>query len=232
MTAAGSTSIVAAAAVAAGGLTAAATAPASEVPDAYPATPAAALRLLMEGNERWVRGRSRHPDQSVAWREHVAAHQEPFATVVSCIDSRVPPELVFDRGLSDLFVIRTGAQTQDDLVVLGSVEFGPNAYPSARLIFVLGHERCGAVTAAITAIQNGQRAPGHIQAVVNALRPAYDIAVLQPGDLVDNMVRAQTKLTVHRLKRDPLLRGLIVSDGLKIVGGRYDLDTGRVEIIA
>jgi carbonic anhydrase len=97
----------------------------------------------MQGNERWVRGRPRHPHQSVAWREHVAAHQEPFATVVSCIDSRVPPELVFDRGLSDLFVIRTGAQTLDNLVVLGSVEFGPNAYPSARLIFVLGHDRDG-----------------------------------------------------------------------------------------
>jgi carbonic anhydrase len=232
MSAAGSTGIVAAAAAAAGGLGGAATASAREVPEVFPDTPAAALRLLMQGNERWVRGRPRHPHQSVAWREHVAAHQEPFATVVSCIDSRVPPELVFDRGLSDLFVIRTGAQTLDNMVVLGSIEFGPNAYPSARLIFVLGHERCGAVTAAIPAIQSGQRVPGHIQAVVDALRPAYHIAVRQPGDLVDNMVRAQTKLAVRRLKEDHLLRELIVSDGLKIVGGRYDLDTGRVQIIA
>jgi len=225
--AAGAAGIVAA--VGAGGLTDAAAARVDEPP---PATAAAALRLLMEGNKRWVRGRARHPHQSVAWREEVAPHQDPFATVVSCIDSRVPPELVFDRGLSDMFVIRTGAQTLDDRVVLGSVEFGPNAYPSARLIFVLGHARCGAVTAAIPAIQTGQPAPGHIQAVVDALRPAYHEASGQPGDLIDNMVRAQTKLTVRRLKHDSLLRELIISDGLKIVGGHYDLDTGVVERIA
>ncbi|MGO8886778.1 MAG: carbonic anhydrase [Streptosporangiaceae bacterium] len=201
-------------------------------PDAYPASQTEALRLLMQGNERWVRGRPRHPHQSVAWRHHVAGHQEPFATVVSCIDSRVPPELVFDRGLGDLFVIRTGAQALDELVVLGSVEFGPDGYPSARLIFVLGHARCGAVQGAIASIQSGQRAPGHIQAVVNALRPAYHVAIRQSGDLVDNMVRAQTKLTVQRLKKDPLLRKLIVTDGLMIVGGHYDLDTGVVQIIA
>jgi carbonic anhydrase len=230
LSAAGSTGI--AAALAGGGLAGAADAWAGDQPGSYPTSQAAALKLLMEGNERWARGRPRHPHQSVAWRHHVAGHQEPFATVVSCIDSRVPPEIVFDRGLGDLFVIRTGAQTLDDLVVLGSVEFGPDGYPSARLIFVLGHARCGAVTAAISAIESGKRAPGHIQAVVDALRPAYHVAVRQPGDLVDNMIRAQTKLTVQRLKRDPLLRRLIVSDGLRIVGGHYDLDTGVVKIIA
>jgi len=88
------------------------------------------------------------------------------------------------------------------------------------------------VQGAIASIQSGQRAPGHIQAVVNALRPAYHVAIRQSGDLVDNMVRAQTKLTVQRLKKDPLLRKLIVTDGLMIVGGHYDLDTGVVQIIA
>jgi len=230
LSAAGSTGIVAA--LAGGGLAGAAVARASDEAGSRPPSQTAALKLLMEGNERWARGRPRHPHQSVAWRHHVAGHQEPFATVVSCIDSRVPPEIVFDRGLGDLFVIRTGAQTLDDLVVLGSVEFGPDGYPSARLIFVLGHARCGAVTAAISSIETGKRAPGHIQAVVDALRPAYHVAVRQPGDLTDNMIRAQTKLTVQRLKRDPLLRRLIVSDGLRIVGGHYDLDTGVVKIIA
>jgi carbonic anhydrase len=205
---------------------------AAAVTEPYPASQAAALRLLMQGNQRWVRGRARHPHQSVGWRHHVAGHQEPFATVVSCIDSRVPPEIVFDRGLGDLFVIRTGAQALDQLVVLGSVEFGPNGYPSSRLIVVLGHARCGAVTAKISAIQTGQRAPGHIQAVVNALRPAYRVAIRQHGDLTDNMIRAQTRLTVRRLKQDALLRELIVTDGLMIVGGHYDLDTGRVQLIA
>ena len=99
-------------------------------------------------------------------------------------------------------------------MVLASVEFGPDGYRSSRLISVLGHGRCGAGTAATSAIQTGQRAPGHIQAVVDALRPAYHVAVGQPGDLVNNMIRAQTKLTVPRLRKDPRPRRLILSDGL------------------
>jgi carbonic anhydrase len=198
-----------------------------------PIPPDEALRLLMEGNQRWVQGQLEHPHQSVARRLEVAPHQDPFAVVFSCIDSRVPPEIVFDRGVGDLFVVRTGAQALDELVVLGSLEFGPNGYPSARLIFVLGHQGCGAITAAIDSIQSGVPAPGHIQAVVDALRPAYDLAVSEPGDdLVEKMVRAQVVLTVQRLRDDPLLAALIRSEGLKVVGGRYDLTTGRVEIIA
>ncbi|HLZ38345.1 MAG TPA: carbonic anhydrase [Mycobacteriales bacterium] len=104
-------------------------------------------------------------------------------------------------------------------------------------MFVLGHELCGAVTAAIAAIrQHHGRAPGHIQHVVDALRPAYTLAVRQPiregGDLVDNMVRAQTRLTVAQLRRDHLLAERLRRGALGVVGGRYDLDTGRVEVIA
>jgi carbonic anhydrase len=194
--------------------------------------PREALKLLMEGNQRWVRGELEHPNQSVERRYEVAAHQDPFAVLFSCIDSRVPPEIVFDRGVGDLFVNRTGAEALDELVVLGSSEFGPNGYESARLIFVLGHEGCGAVTAAIAAIESGVPAPGHIQAVVDALRPAYDAAVETPGpDLVEKMVRSQVKLTVERLKADPLIAELIRDHGLLVVGGRYGLVSGEVEII-
>ena len=199
---------------------------------AAPPGPVKALRLLMEGNQRWVSGMAKHPRQSVAWRHQVAHHQNPFATVVSCVDSRVPPEIVFDRGLGDMFVIRTGAQTLDDLVVLGSVEFGPVNYPSARLLFVLGHQGCGAVAAAIRHIQSGIPAPGHIQAVVDALRPAYRLAKRQPGNLLDNTIRAQTRLAVQRLKRDPVLARLIATENLTIIGGHYGLDSGAVRIIA
>jgi carbonic anhydrase len=229
VTAAGSTG---AAALAAAGLGGAAAQAEEMHGESRPASPAIALRMLMQGNERWVRGLPRHPHQSVAWRRHLAGGQKPFATVLSCIDSRVPPEIVFDRGLGDLFVARTGAPVLDDGVVLGSVEFGPNGFPSTRLIFVLGHARCGAVSGAISAIQSGRRAPGQIQAVVDALRPAYRVAIRQPGDLEDNMIRAQTRLTVERLKRSPLLRRLIRTEGLLIVGGHYNLDTGRIRLIA
>ena len=194
--------------------------------------PEEALRLLMEGNRRWSRGRPRHPHQSIPWRWHVARRQDPFATVFSCVDSRVPPEIVFDRGIGDMFTIRTGAQALDEGVVLGSIEFGPYNYCSARLMFVLGHQQCGAIAAAIEVIESGCRAPGHIQAVVDALKPAYYVAKPQPGCLIDNMTRAQTRLTVQRLKRDPLLRELINTSGLKIVGGYYYLRSGLVEIIA
>jgi carbonic anhydrase len=196
-----------------------------------PANPREALQLLVAGNRRWISGCVRHPHQSTARRAVVAAGQSPFAVVFSCIDSRVPPELVFDRGLGDIFIVRTGAQAVDD-VALGSVEFGPNELDTP-LIVVLGHERCGAVIATIDAIQHhGGRAPGHIQAVVDALRPAYEVAATQPGDIVDTMVRAQTTLTVARLKADPLLTGRIRSGALAVVGGRYDLGTGRVDLIA
>jgi len=190
------------------------------------------LNVLMEGNQRWVLGQLEHPDQTVERRLALAPHQDPFAVVFSCIDSRVPPEIIFDRGIGDLFVLRTGGQALDEQVVLGSIEFGPAGYEQARLIVVLGHERCGAVIAAIEAIQSGVLAPGHIQAVVDALHPAYEVAVRQPGDLVENMVRAQVRLTVDRLKADPLIADLISDHGLLVVGGRYGLESGKVEIIA
>ncbi|HEY3906309.1 MAG TPA: carbonic anhydrase [Streptosporangiaceae bacterium] len=186
---------------------------------------------MRRGNQRWVTGDLEHPHQTVARREETSHHQDPFAVVFSCIDSRVPPEIVFDRGIGDLFVIRTGAQVLDRSIVLGSIEFGPNGYNS-QLIVVLGHSECGAVIAAIGVFEGGDPPPGHIGAVVDALRPAYLVAKPEPGSLVDNMVRAQVRLTVAELKSDPLLAKLMVEKGLRIVGGHYDLFTGVVDIIA
>lgn len=191
-----------------------------------------ALSKLMEGNRRWVTGALEHPHQTVARREETAIHQDPFAVVFTCIDSRVPPEIVFDQGIGDLFVIRTGGEVLDQGIVLGSPEFGSNGYDSARLIMVLGHSECGAVLAAIKSIQTGEQAPGHIGALVDALRPAYQVAEREPGDLTENMVRAQVRLDVAALKADPLLAKLIDQQGLLIVGGRYDLKSGVVDIIA
>ena len=191
--------------------------------------PGNVLGLLLEGNRHWANPPLRHPNQTAERRLRVAPHQDPFALVFSCIDSRVPPEIVFDRGVGDLFVIRTGGQVLDEAIVLGSIEFGPAVYESCRLIVVLGHQRCGAIMAAIEWFQRGVPVPGHVNAVVDALRPAYDTAVGRPGDLTENMVRAQVELTVRELKADQHLAG---TKGLLIVGGRYDLESGVVEIIA
>jgi len=157
----------------------------------------------------------------------VAARQDPFATIVSCIDSRVPPETVFDQGIGDLFAVRTGAQTIDGLVT-ASIEYGPleNGTP---LIVVLGHERCGAVIAAVQAIQSDERLPGHLDAIVERLRPAYHKASsAMGGDLVDQVVRAQIHRTVSSLAHDGPLAALVDSGDLGIVGAYYDLDTGIV----
>jgi len=100
------------------------------------------------------------------------------------------------------------------------------------MMLVLGHGGCGAVKAAIKSFQTGEPAPGHIEAVVRALRPAYEVAVRQPGDLLDNTIRAQIKLTVRVLRHDPLLRPLVRRGELLVTGGRYDVYTGPVDIIA
>lgn len=193
-------------------------------------TPSHALFALRAGNRRWANGDQNHPHESIHRRDAVAAGQDPYAVVFSCIDSRVPPELVFDTGVGDIFVVRTGAHTIDD-VAFGSIEFGP-AELDTPLIFVLGHERCGAVIATINAIQHeGGHAPGHLQAIVDALKPAYNAAIGRPGDLVDNMVREQVRLTVAQLSAAPLLAERITAGTLAIVGGRYDLDNWKVEII-
>jgi carbonic anhydrase len=192
--------------------------------------PKQALRLLLAGNRRWVTGRVTHPHQSVARREALSHVQHPFATIVSCIDSRVPPELVFDRGIGDLAVIRTGAQVLDDGVVLGSIEFASD-HLHTPLILIMGHQRCGAVKAAIEVIESGGTAPGHIQAVVDALRPAYAVAVREPGDLLDNMVRAQTRLAVERIRTDPLIRESVADGKVRVHGAYYSLDSGVASII-
>jgi carbonic anhydrase len=201
--------------------------------EAVPAhvTPKQALALLIAGNRRWVQGRAIHPAQSVARRNSLTHEQHPFATIVSCIDSRVPPELVFDRGIGDLAVIRTGAQVLDLSVILGSIEFAAE-HLSTPLIVVMGHQRCGAVKAAIEKLSTGGTAPGHIQPIVDGLRPAYAVAVKEPGDLLDNMVRAQTKLAVHQLRQDPIVEELIARGELHVAGAHYSLDTGKATFIA
>jgi carbonic anhydrase len=187
-------------------------------------SPAQALARLERGNQRWADGRPEHPDQDLDRRRQVAAGQDPFATIVSCIDSRLPPEIIFDQGIGDLFAVRTGAQTIDGLVT-ASIEYGPleNGTP---LILVLGHARCGAVTAAVRAIQDSESLPGHLDTIVQQLRPAYDDASGQPGDLIDQVVRAQIHRTVRTLAHDGPLSDLVARQSLGIVGAYYDLDSG------
>ncbi|WEO99751.1 carbonic anhydrase [Streptomyces sp. FXJ1.172] len=176
-------------------------------------------------------GHLQHPDRDPDRRQLVAQQQEPFGSVLSCIDSRVPPELLFDTGLGDLYVMRTGAQTVDP-VVTGSVEYGPMT-SGTPLVVVLGHQRCGAVKAAYQSLRDGKPLPGNLQAIVTALRPAYEQAVREGGaDPVETMARAQAKLTATALRSNEDLAPLVRKGSLAVVGAYYSLDTGKVEVLS
>ncbi|NEA53347.1 carbonic anhydrase [Streptomyces sp. SID13666] len=192
-----------------------------------PLTPEGVLQWLLEGNRRWVSGQLAHPRGTVARREALAAGQDPMATVFSCIDSRVPPEIVFDCGIGDLFVVRTAAHTNDGLVQ-GAVEYGVDEALTPLLV-VMGHQRCGAVGFAVETLNAGREAPAHLEDVVEALRPAYDAAKPLPGDQVDNTVRAQIRLTVEQLHHDSMLEPLEAQGRARVIGAYYSLDSGAVE---
>jgi carbonic anhydrase len=187
--------------------------------------PDAALQRLMDGNQRFVRQRPRHPDQSPARLQEVAQAQHPFATILSCADSRVPAEIIFDQGIGDIFDVRIAGNISTP-EALGSIEYAV-ALLGTPVLMVLGHERCGAVTAAV----KNEALPGEIGSFVKAILPAVDRVKDQSGDAVDNAVLANVQYQMEQVMRSPLLSERLEAGQLKIVGGRYDLDTGRVEII-
>ncbi len=157
-------------------------------------------------------GRLHHPNRDPTFRESVAQSQDPFAVILSCIDSRVPPELVFDTGLGDLCVMRTGAQTLGP-VVTGSVEYGP-VTGATPLIVVLVHQRCGAVAAAYKAIRDSKPLPGNLQAIVDALRPAYQQTVGQgtgrpEADQLETMTKNHARLTADALRTNKDLAPMV-----------------------
>lgn len=189
-------------------------------------TPEESLKRLHDGNGRFVAGTSTQITKDAKRRAEVAQGQKPFAIIVGCSDSRVGPEVVFDQGLGDLFVVRSAGHVVDD-VGLGSIEYAVE-HLGASLILVVGHERCGAVAATV----GGGEVHGHLPAIINAIKPAVAKAKGQPGDAVDNAVRAQVLEVVEQLqKAGPLLAERVSAGKLRIAGARYDLDTGLVAVI-
>ncbi|MGH7707303.1 MAG: carbonic anhydrase [Vulcanimicrobiaceae bacterium] len=189
-----------------------------------------ALEALLAGNERFVAGERIHP-RLTEKREALANHQNPFAVVLSCSDSRVPPELVFDCGLGALFVIRVAGNFADPIGI-GSIEYAV-AHFGSPLLLVMGHSGCGAITATVDSLRgHGGRAPGHIADIVDALTPATKIALEQPGDPYANAVAENVRETAKRLQEAaPILSAAVASHALRVVGGVYDLKSGRVAIL-
>ena len=223
-------------------------------PDQPIVPPAEAIARLKQGNERFTAGNPQHPHEAVDERKYVAANsyenagvislgmtseqaakrraelaksQHPFAIILSCSDSRVPPELVFDEGLGDLFIVRVAGNVLND-EGLGSIEYAIDIL-GARLIVVLGHQSCGAVEAAMKTIAAKGKAPGHIQSLVTAIKPVVDS---MPKADLDTTIRANVKHVVDALRSStPILKARVDSGYVQVTGGYYTLDTGAVTFL-
>jgi carbonic anhydrase len=196
-------------------------------PEQPTVAPAEAISKLKEGNGRYAGGNLQHPGQTTERRAELAKSQHPFATVVSCSDSRVPPEIVFDQGLGDLFICRVAGNVIND-ESLASIERSVD-HLGVRLVHVLGHQSCGTVKAAKETIAAKGVAPAHIESLVKAIRPAVEATV--HGDL-EATVEANVKNVVHALRSSvPILKGKVDSGEVRVMGGYYSLDTGAVTFL-
>jgi carbonic anhydrase len=192
-----------------------------------------ALRDLMDGNKRFINGQTAAPRRSPADFSKLAAAQYPEAVIVSCADSRVAPEILFDAGLGDIFVIRVAGNVVNGAgtTVKGSIEYGV-AELNAPLIMVLGHSACGAVKAAKQHIDAKDSLPGAINGLVELVKPAVAQSKGEPGDPLENAIRKNVQIGVERLKElDPILAPRVKDGKLKVVGAVYDLSTGEVKLV-
>ena len=191
-------------------------------------TPDQALAALKEGNDKFITDAPYRQVNDRDRRLEIARGQTPFSVLVSCSDSRVPPELLFGRGLGELFIVRIAGNTVDT-TALGSIEYGVVEL-GVTLVVVLGHEKCGAVDAAVKVVKENATFPGAIGQMIEPIVPAVLRAQAQPGDLLDNAIRENVRRTVNRLRTsEALLQEPLRSGKLKIVGARYDLDNGDVD---
>jgi carbonic anhydrase len=189
-----------------------------------------ALATLVEGNRRFAAGNLTSLGDLVQRRGEVASGQSPLAAIVSCSDSRVPPELVFDRTLGELFVIRTAGQVIDE-AARSSIVYAVD-YLRAPLVLVLGHTRCGAVDAAVAAIQGGT-VPGYAFRLTEAIGPAVRRVLGQPGDVLANAIQANVLMGVEQIRSsEPLLAEDVRAGRLTVVGAYYDFQTGLVNLLA
>ena len=192
-------------------------------------TPDEALELLIEGNQAFLDGKLPQPDLTASRRLELAKGQAPFVAYVTCSDSRVPPELLFGRGLGELFIIRNAGNTLDT-VAKGSVEYavGPLRVP---LVVVMGHESCGAVKAAMAVVEENATFPGVIGNMIEPIIPAVLSARSQDGDATENAVKQNVRRQVKGLREasDPLMLEPQQAGTLKVVGAYYNLESGAVD---
>ena len=183
-----------------------------------------ALEKLIQGNQRYVNSSTVCHEDWSAKRAILTRNQTPFAVIVCCSDSRVPPEIIFDQTLGALFIVRVAGNVVDEFA-LGSVEYGVKVL-GANLILVLGHTGCGAVDAAL----KGLKFDNHIQDVLNAIEPAVVATRGETGNLLEKTIKANVRLSKDEIKSsNPVLAELIQKGTVSILGGFYDLESGKVE---
>jgi len=191
------------------------------------ANPYFAVQKLAGGNKRFEQARSIHPRQDPALIKRLSDGQAPFATIVGCSDSRVSAEILFDQGFGDLFVARTAGQVMAE-ATYATIEYAYLAL-GTKLVVVLGHSGCGAVSAAI---KMDEAPPGHVVTLINAIKPAALEAKKKAGDQLENAVRLNVVNQVNELRQlESVLSRAFENGQLLIVGGVYDLGTGKVEIL-
>lgn len=185
-----------------------------------------ALERLMEGNRRFVAAELTHPHQDPTCRLALNAGQTPFAAVLACADSRVPPEILFDQGLGDLFVVRVAGNIVNDQI-LGSLEYAC-AHLGTSLIMVMAHSRCGA----IGAVASGAELEGHIADLAPAIEPAVERVKGKSGDLTDNAAREVARMTAEKLRdSEPVLKKLVANGAVKVVPAFYELESGEISLL-
>ena len=186
---------------------------------------------LQEGNARFAAGKSKHPHETFDWRYLLEKGQHPFAVVLGCSDSRVPPELIFDQGFGDLFVVRVAGNVVDTDVT-ASIEYAVD-HLETQLVVVLGHTQCGAVTAAIDHFADADGEAAEIVSLLFRIEPAtIGISTDLPRQKrIDNAVKRNVELAVRRLSRVPDLRRSLNAGKMRIVGAVYDMHTGKIEIL-
>jgi carbonic anhydrase len=194
-------------------------------------TPALAWRRLREGNERFVNGESRHPNQDAARRSSLLEGQNPFAVIFGCADSRLAAEIIFDLGLGDAFVVRTAGQVIDD-AVLGSLEYSISEL-KVPLIAILGHDSCGAVTATKGAVETGEMPPGFIRDLVERITPSVLTAKRNGQEEVNDMVVEHVKQTAERLADSSRVISDAIEEGrVAVIGLSYKLGEGQAALVS
>jgi carbonic anhydrase len=191
------------------------------------------LRKLLEGNKRFMKGETTAPRRKPEDFAKLAEGQTPRAVIVGCADSRVPPEILFDQGVGDLFVVRVAGNVVSGAgaTVKGSIEYAV-AELNVSLVMVLGHSQCGAVKAAVKHINDKDTLPGAIAGLVDAIKPAVVKAKDEAGNALENAIKANVGIGVERLKSlEPILADPVKKGRVKVVGGVYDLRTGAVTVI-